>query len=118
MSGVEIRTNVSIQSAHISQNRVSVTAVGPNKAVSTQSFDHVIAATGYEFNVRRIPFLPDEILDRIETVDHSPMLSSNFESSVRNIFFAGPIAAKTFGPVMRFACGARYTARRLGKYLS
>jgi hypothetical protein len=33
------------------------------------------------------------------------------------LFFVGPAAANSFGPLMRFACGARYTSTWLAKYL-
>ena len=46
-------------------------------------------------------------------VKGSPVLSSSFESSVPGIYFAGVAAANSFGPVMRFAFGAGFAARRL-----
>jgi thioredoxin reductase len=74
---------------------------------------HVIAATGYRVDLKRLPFLSAEIRSRIRTVAGSPILSSNFESSVPGIYFAGLAAANSFGPVMRFAFGAGFAARRL-----
>jgi hypothetical protein len=41
------------------------------------------------------------------------VLSSNFESSVPGLYFTGLVAANSFGPVMRFAFGAGFAARRL-----
>jgi hypothetical protein len=41
------------------------------------------------------------------------VLSSSFESSVPGIYFLGIAAANSFGPVMRFAFGAGFAARRL-----
>ena len=35
------------------------------------------------------------------------------ESSVPGLFFTSLMAAETFGPVMRFVCGAGFTARRV-----
>jgi hypothetical protein len=46
-------------------------------------------------------------------VKGSPVLSSSFESSVPGVYFAGLAAAASFGPVMRFAFGAGFAARRL-----
>ena len=43
------------------------------------------------------------------------MLSSSFESSVPGIYFVGIAAANSFGPVMRFAFGAGFAARRLDR---
>jgi hypothetical protein len=80
--------------------------------------DHVIAATGYKVDLRRIPFLSSELLQRIRSVEYTPVLSSNFESSVPGLYFVGLSAANSFGPMMRFAFGARYTARRLSRHLA
>ena len=77
--------------------------------------DYVIAATGYKVDLRRLGFLNPEIRSQVKTVKGSPVLSSDFESSVPGIYFAGLAAASSFGPVMRFAFGAGYAARRLTK---
>jgi hypothetical protein len=52
--------------------------------------------------------------------DHviTPILSSHFQSSVAGLYFVGPISANSFGPLMRFAFGAKYTARRLSQHLA
>ena len=80
--------------------------------------DHVIAATGFRTDLRRLDFLTDSILSGAATAQHSPILSSSFESSVRGLYFIGPAAASSFGPLMRFAFGARFTARRVTRELS
>lgn len=82
------------------------------------SFDHVIAATGFIPDVKRLPFLGQDILDRLQLIRQSPRLSSTFESSVPGLYFIGPISALTFGPVMRFAVGADFTSRRLSRHLT
>jgi len=43
----------------------------------------------------------------------APRLSRSFESSVRGLYFAGLSAAPTFEPLMRFVCGADFTARTI-----
>jgi thioredoxin reductase len=80
-------------------------------------FDHLIAATGYHTDVRRLPFLDAGILSGLSLVETSPALSANFESSVPNLFFAGVTAANTFGPLLRFACGAGFAAPRISAHL-
>jgi thioredoxin reductase len=74
---------------------------------------HIVAATGYKVDLKRLGFLSDEIRSQIKVVKGSPVLSSNLESSVPGIYFAGLAAANSFGPVMRFAFGAGFAARRL-----
>jgi cation diffusion facilitator CzcD-associated flavoprotein CzcO len=75
--------------------------------------EHIIAATGYKVDLTRLKFLSADIRSRFRTVKGSPVLSSTFESSVPGIYFAGLAAANSFGPVMRFAFGAGFAARRL-----
>jgi Pyridine nucleotide-disulphide oxidoreductase len=75
--------------------------------------EHVIAATGYKVDLGRLPFLNSEIRSQIKTAGGAPVLSSTFESSVPGLYFAGLASANSFGPVMRFAFGAGFAARRL-----
>ncbi|SNS65553.1 Pyridine nucleotide-disulphide oxidoreductase [Noviherbaspirillum humi] len=80
--------------------------------------DHVIAATGYKADVGRIPFLSDVLVDRLKLIGRVPDLSVHFESSIPGLFFTGPIAATSFGPVMRFAVGANFASRNIAKHLA
>jgi hypothetical protein len=80
--------------------------------------DHVIAATGYRVDIRRLSFLDKSLLSRIAHASQAPVLSTRFESSVSGLFFTGPIAANSFGPLMRFAFGAGFASRRLLPVLS
>src|SRR5262249_53292180 len=80
--------------------------------------DHVIAATGYRANLDKLPFLQAELGARIRRVETSPVLSSKFESSVPGLYFAGPASQVSFGPLMRFACGAKFSARRISSHLA
>jgi FAD-dependent urate hydroxylase len=76
--------------------------------------DHVLAATGYRVDLAKLTFLEPDLRAGIQTLAGWPQLSSCFESSVPGLFFAGMTAAATFGPVMRFVCGSRFAARRIG----
>ena len=80
--------------------------------------DHVIAGTGYHVDMRRLAFLGPDVLDRLDCVEHTPRLSRRFESSIPGLFFVGTAAANSFGPLMRFAYGANFAAKRLTQYLS
>ena len=83
----------------------------------TLQVDHVVCATGFRTDMARLPFLDEPLNHAIETLHGAPLLSRNFESSVADLFIVGPSAALTFGPVMRFAVGAKFTAGRLGRHL-
>lgn len=115
---VEFHLGTTITEAKIENGRVSLQLTDQAKTKKTVSVDHVIAATGYKPDLRRLAFLDPDLLAGIRTVEHTPVLSSNFESTVSNLYFVGVIAANTFGPLLRFAFGAGFTARRLSSHLS
>jgi cation diffusion facilitator CzcD-associated flavoprotein CzcO len=72
--------------------------------------DHVIAGTGFEPDVDRLPFLDSALRARIRRTERAPALSSTFESSVGGLYFVGTVACYSFGPLFRFVAGARYAA--------
>lgn len=83
----------------------------------TVEAEHVISATGYKVDMRRLPFLSPEILQKLELADSSPVLSPQFETSVPGLFVVGTAAANSFGPLLRFAYGAGFTSPRLSRHL-
>jgi len=101
------------QGAQVQNGRVRLSVQASDGSEREIVTEHVIAATGYRVDLERLKFLSSEIRSRLKTVQGSPMLSSGFESSVPGIYFAGVAAANSFGPVMRFAFGAGFAARRL-----
>jgi thioredoxin reductase len=107
-----------VKSATISDGGVKLQIVGRDGIERSLVTEHVIAATGYRTDLGRLPFLNQDIRSRLAVVETSPALSSNFESSVRGLYFVGAAAAYSFGPVMRFAVGARFAARRVSKHLA
>src|SRR5262249_886155 len=78
---------------------------------------HVVAGTGYEFSLERLAFIDPSLRGQIQRWNISPKLSQHFESSVSGLYFVGPIAAESFGPLVRFVAGAPYavgkTANRI-----
>src|SRR5262249_749700 len=80
--------------------------------------EHVIAATGYEADIRRLPFLGAGIRSQLKLSNSAPKLSSHFESSIPGLFFVGPAAVDSFGPLLRFAFGANCTVSRLSDHLA
>jgi thioredoxin reductase len=50
-------------------------------------------------------------------VADTPILDRNFETSVPGLYFIGAAAANSFGPLLRFAYGARYAAARVSRHL-
>jgi thioredoxin reductase len=80
--------------------------------------DHVIAATGYKASVARLAFIDQSLQARVRTVDEAPALNRQFESSVPGLYFIGAAAANSFGPLLRFAYGAKYAATRVAASLA
>lgn len=78
---------------------------------------HVIAATGYNPELVRLPFLSAFVRAHIAQVQGTAILSSKFETSVEGLYVIGPAAANSFGPLMRFMVGAEYTSPLLAKHL-
>jgi thioredoxin reductase len=101
------------QRAEVQDGKVRLHLRAPDGSERDVLAEHVIAATGYKVDLGRLPFLSADIRSKIETVAGSPILSKTFESSVPGIYFAGLAAANSFGPVMRFAFGAGFAARRI-----
>ena len=115
---IEVLSGVACRRAEVREGRVLLhmesTRDGRKLLLET---DFVLVATGYAVDVTRIPFLT-EVLPSVRLFEKSPVLSPNFESSLPGLFFAGISAANSFGPVLRFAFGTRFTAERLARRLS
>jgi hypothetical protein len=77
----------------------------------------VIAATGFRVAMRRLPFLDARLRDGLRCVEDAPVLNRNFEASVPGLYFVGLASANSFGPLVRFAYGAGFTARHLSSSL-
>jgi thioredoxin reductase len=82
-----------------------------------QEFDHIVAGTGYEPDLSSIPFLDPKLTGRIERIERAPRLNAGFETSVPGLYFVGASSAFSFGPLMRFVCGAEYAAPTVSKHL-
>jgi cation diffusion facilitator CzcD-associated flavoprotein CzcO len=80
--------------------------------------DHLIAATGYKVAISRLEFLHESLIKHIRRTADTPILRGRFESSVPGLYFVGVAAANSFGPLFRFAFGADYVAKRLGRHLA
>jgi thioredoxin reductase len=110
-----VLTGYTPERSEIKDGRVSLRLRAEDGTQREISTEHVIAATGYKVDVERLKFLSPEIRSSINTVESTPILSSNFESSVPGLYFVGLAAANSFGPVMRFAYGAAFAARRVAR---
>lgn len=110
---VPLLLGYNINGAEVKDGNVHLHLVSHDGSARDEEFEHVIAATGYVVDVDRLKFVSKEIRSQVKTAKGSPVLSSSFESSVPHLYFVGVASANSFGPVMRFAYGAGFAARRL-----
>lgn len=79
--------------------------------------DHIVAATEYETDVRRLAFL-EGLFGDIRTIGGVAALNHRFKSSVAGLLFAEFASAPGFGAFMRFVYDARFAAARIARSLS
>jgi thioredoxin reductase len=109
--------NANITGALAKDSRITL-QIEDGQRKQTLEFDHVIAATGYKVDLERLTMLGSDLRQKLRYTQKSPLLSAYFESSVPGLYFVGVASADTFGPVMRFAYGARYTANRITRHIA
>jgi pyruvate/2-oxoglutarate dehydrogenase complex dihydrolipoamide dehydrogenase (E3) component len=115
---VPIIGGTAVSAARMDAGRVHLTLTHESGPQTTLTVDHVVCATGFKIEVDRTKFLAPELARQISHLDGAPKLSSHFESSVPGLYFIGPVAANAFGPMLRFACGAGFAARRVSDRLA
>jgi thioredoxin reductase len=115
---VPFHLSLSLESAEVRNGGVQLHLRGQAGEKKLMTADHVIAATGYRVDLRRLAFLGPEMLKGIRSVEHTPVLSSQFQASIPGLYFVGAASANTFGPLARFAYGAGFTSRRLSAHLT
>jgi len=109
--------NCKLDAARMVGKRVLLRVTDKRGEAKTVECDHVVAATGFQANLSRVPFMTPSLLSRIATTGAAPKLSGNFETSYPGLYVVGPASANSFGPLMRFMTGAEYAAPVLAKHL-
>ena len=71
--------------------------------------DHVVLATGYKPDMRKVPYLAGVVED-MELADGFPVLDEHFQSSVPGLFVTGFPATRDFGPFFGFVRGCPVAA--------
>ena len=107
-----------IKSANADGDGVVLDLKGLSGARREIAADHLIAATGYHSDLRRLAFLSDQLRPGLRTLADSPVVDGRYQSSVPGLYFIGPAVAPTFGPVMRFVYGSDHAARTVARQLS
>jgi cation diffusion facilitator CzcD-associated flavoprotein CzcO len=112
---VPLFLGATLTDASVRDGKVHLAYQSAKDGAGTCVVDHVIGATGFRVDIERLSFIDDPLRARVRCADGSPVLGRHFESSVKGLYFTGVASANSFGPLMRFACGAQFTARRLAK---
>jgi thioredoxin reductase len=106
---VDVRLRTDVIGAKIDRGKVHL-ELWRNGEHETLIVDRVVAGTGFEVDVDRIPFLDGPLRTAVRRVGRAPSLSRHFESSVPGLYFVGAAAAFSFGPLLRFVAGSRLAA--------
>jgi hypothetical protein len=112
-----MRLGVTLAGAESRAGRVRLLLNQIGQSDSSIEVDHLIAATGYRADVSRLTFIDQTLQARISRVEGAPALNRHFESSVSGLYFIGVAAANSFGPLLRFAFGAKFAAERVAARL-
>jgi hypothetical protein len=106
----------SVRNAKDTSNGVQVTAEVDGQ-VRTFEVDHVIAATGYSSDLRKVPFLKP-VLAAISCLRPGlPELDRSFQTSLPRLHVVGNLSAASLGPSMRFIYGTNRAAPKLARAL-
>lgn len=97
-------------------DRVRIHLSGP-EGVITESADHIIAGTGFRFDLSRLGYLTPSVRADLKLVGGAPVLDRNLESNVPGLFVTGALAAPSMGPLMRFVAGTHFVGPRLAHRL-
>jgi thioredoxin reductase len=114
---IPMHLGTQIQKVWVESGKVHLRFADKDGSSTELVVDHLISATGYRVAMSRLNFLDEDIRRQIHSVEDTPVLSTNFESSVKGLYMVGISSANSFGPLTRFAYGAKFTAKHLSNHL-
>jgi thioredoxin reductase len=114
---VPMHLGATIKGVSIRDGRVCLSLEHRDGRESSVEADHVIGATGFRTDLARLRFMDEELRKQVRLEDGAPVLSSAFECSVPGLYFVGLASASFFGPLTRFAYGAKFTSAHLSRHL-
>jgi thioredoxin reductase len=97
------------------QVKLTVDAAGTTMEFTA---DHIVAGTGYRWDLKKLPFLDASVKSAARTVGGGGLVNASYESSVPGLYIVGPVVAPSMGPVMRFVFGAEHAATTVGRQLA
>ena len=115
---IPVRYGQTIGAVSSASGGVTVSLAGPSGERSQVTADHVVAATGYRPDLRRLGFVGAELRAGIQTVANTAAVDSGYQTTVPGLYVIGPAVAPVFGPVMRFVYGSDYAASTVARRLT
>jgi hypothetical protein len=107
-----------IEAPSAADRRIKLTLTNSEGESREHITSHIIAGTGFRVDMNRYRFLNDAIRTEIKCRrDGAPVLSQNFETSLKGLTMIGPVAHSSFGPLLRFAAGAEFAATQVTRQL-
>ena len=86
---------------------------------STCNVHHIILATGYHPNMHNVAFLDRvTILNPLETVEGYPVLDTEFQSNLPNLYVTGLAATRDFGSFFGFTVACPVAAKIIGEQVA
>jgi thioredoxin reductase len=107
-----------IKGASVENDQVNIQFVENDGSDAELKVDHVIGATGFRVAISKLKFLDEDLRQQIRNIEDTPVLSRSFESSIPGLYLVGVASANSFGPLTRFAYGAKFTARHISRHLT
>jgi cation diffusion facilitator CzcD-associated flavoprotein CzcO len=115
---VDMHQGTTIEEATLIDGKVTLRVKDAVDGERCIQADHVVAGTGYQPDVDRISFIAPELARMVARWDRAPRLDRHFQSSVPGLYFIGPIAAQSFGPLVRFVAGSSFMVRAVAGHLA
>ena len=112
-------TGRSIKWARMQDGGVRLGLAGSDGTSSELGADHVIAGTGYRWDMTRLPFFGEQMLAGLRNVPGtgSSMVAKDYQTTIPGLYIMGPVVAPTMGPVMRFVFGSEHAATTVARQL-
>ena len=109
-------TGLSVKWARMQDGGVRLGLTGPG-GTREMGADHVIAGTGYRWDMTRLSFFGEQMLAGLRNVPGtgSAAVGRDYQTTVPGLYIMGPAVAPTMGPVMRFVFGSEHAATTVAR---
>jgi FAD-dependent urate hydroxylase len=96
--------------------RLGLTGTGGTRELGA---DHVIAGTGYRWDMTRLSFFGEQMLAGLRNVPGtgSAAVGGDYQTTIPGLYIMGPAVTPTMGPVMRFVFGSEHAATTVARQL-